>query len=291
MDMRTKVLAIAVLAATGVFVSVASGGAPMGLPTATLSQGQWAIGAEYAYEQSNLEAFGRVREVFLDNSVFSWTQPFRLDDVTSNMFFGTLAYGLCENWDIFARVGASDAQDSLVLVPADTEARQAQDDLDSSFGLAWGMGTRATFCRCGPWSFGGLAQVTWFHPGDSSFGVTDPLQPDESWAGDVSLKYWQAQMALAAAYQIDTWRLWAGPFLQFVRGDMDFAASTVLGDAGISTIRWTSDLQESSQIGAQFGARWEATKEWNLSVEGQITGDSWLVGVGVSFIPGTATDL
>jgi hypothetical protein len=283
--MRTTVLAMAVLATTGVLVSVVSGGAPMGIPAATVRQGQWAVGAEYGYEQRDLTAFGTVTEVFLDGSAFSWTQPFQLDDVASNMFFGTLAYGLCEDWDIFARIGAADAKDSLILLPADTDAAQSQDNLDGSFGLAWGVGTRATFCRSGPWSFGGLAQVTWFYPGDSDFTVADPLIPGESWTGDVTLKYWQAQVALAAVYQIDTWRLWAGPFLQFVRGDLDFAGHTVLGGAGVSTIRWTSDLQESSQVGAQFGANWEVTKEWNLRVEGQITEDSWLVGVGASFSP------
>ncbi len=284
-------LAIAVLAATGVFVPVASGGAPMGLPTATVGQGQWAVGAEYGYEQQDLKAFGRVSEVLLAGSTFSWTQPFRLDSVTSSMFFGTLAYGLCENWDLFGRIGMSNAKDSLVLLPADTDSVQTQDDLDSSFGLAWGVGTRATFCRSGPWSFGGLAQVTWFHPGDSGFTVPDPLIPGESWVGDVTLKYWQAQVALAAAYQADTWRLWAGPFLQFVRGDLDFAGNAVLGGVGVSSLRWTSDLQESSQIGAHFGANWEVTKEWNLLLEGQITGDSWLVGVGAGFRPGKAADL
>lgn len=289
--MSTRVLATAVLAVTAVFVPVASGGAPMGMPAAAGSQGQWAIGAEYGYEQRDLKAFGTVDEVFLNGSTFAWAQPFRLNDVTSHMFFGTLAYGICENWDVFGRIGASNAKDSLVVLPADTNARENEGDLDNSFGLAWGLGTRATFYRSGPWSFGGLAQVTWFHPGDSGFAVADPLIPGESWVGDVTLKYWEAQVALAAVYQLDNWRLWAGPFLQFVRGDMDFAGHAILGGVGASTLRWTSDLQDSSQIGVQVGANWEVNKEWNLRVEGQITEDSWLVGVGASFSPEKAMGL
>ena len=274
-----------VVAVTGVFPSIAPGGAPMGLPGAIVGEGRWAIGAEYGREQGNVDAFGRVDEVFLNGTSFFWTQPFEINDLTSNMIFGTLAYGICDNWDIFARVGAADAKDKIVALAADTDALERQDDFDGSFGLAWGAGTRATFCRSGPWSFGGLMQVTWFRPGNSDFSVADPLIPDESWVGDVQLSYWQAQASLAAAYQIDKWRLWAGPFLQFVRGDMDFNGRAVLDGAGVSTIRWTSTLQESSEIGAHFGVNWELSDLFDLWVEGQITADSWLVGIGGVFIP------
>ena len=274
-----------VVAVTGVFPSIAPGGAPMGLPGAIVGEGRWAIGAEYGREQGDVDAFGRVDEVFLNDSSFFWTQPFEINDLTSNMIFGTLAYGICDNWDIFARVGAADAKDKIVALAADTDALERQDDFEGSFGLAWGAGTRATFCRAGPWSFGGLMQVTWFRPGNSDFSVADPLIPDESWVGDVKLSYWQAQASLAAAYQIDKWRLWAGPFLQFVRGDMDFNGRAVLDGAGVSTIRWTSNLQESSEIGAHFGVNWELSDLFDLWVEGQITADSWLVGIGGVFIP------
>jgi hypothetical protein len=283
--MRTGALTTVALAVTGVFVSVASAGAPMGIPAATAGEGRWAVGAQYGYERSDLDAFGRVKETFQNGSSFFWTQSFRLDDVACNMVFATLRYGVGDNWDVFARLGAADARDALIIRPADSDSLEQQDNLDGGLGLAGGVGTSATFCRCGPWTFGGLAQVTWFHPGDSGFTVADPLIPDESWDGDVTLKYWQAQAALAAVYQVDTWRLWAGPFLQFVRGDMDFSGTAVLAGAGSSAIRWTSDLQEPSQVGAQFGASWEFTKEWSLAVEGQITEDSWLVGVGAAFHP------
>ena len=285
--MKTRELAVVALAVTAALVSVASGGAPMGPPTAFLGEGRWSVGAEYGYEQARMNSSGTVTERFLDDSEFFWTQSFEIDDLKSNMVFGTLGFGLSDNWDIFARVGASDAKGRILVPPADTDALARQDDTDGSFGFAWGAGTRATFCRTGPWSFGGLMQVTWFHPGDSSFTVADPLIPDESWVGDASLSYWQAQAALAAVYQVDALRFWAGPFLQFVRGDMDFNGNAVLNEGGgVSTIRWSSKLEESSQIGGHVGLNLELADEWNLWVEGQITGDSWLVGVGGVFVPG-----
>jgi hypothetical protein len=66
---------------------------------------------------------------------------------------------------------------------------------------------------------------------------------------------------------------------------MDFNGRAVLDGAGVSTIRWTSNLQESSEIGAHFGVNWELSDLFDLWVEGQITADSWLVGIGGVFIP------
>jgi len=282
---------MAALLGTAILVSLAAGGAPMGPATAYLGEGHWAVSGEYGYERIDLTAAGRVQERFLNDTTFFWTQPFEVDNLTSNMFFGTLAYGLSENWDIFARFGAADAKDKIVATPADTDSLERQGDFDGGFGLAWGAGTRATFYRSGPWSFGGLVQITWFRPGSSSFAIADPLIPDESWEGDVKLNYWQAQASLAAAFQADKWRFWAGPFLQFVRGNMDFKGNAVLSDTGVSSLRWTSKLQESAQVGGHVGVNWEVCDQFNLWVEGQITADSWLVGVGAVIIPEKSFDM
>jgi len=287
--MRLRTFLAAALLATSAFVSVAPGGAPMGFPGAYLGEGQWAVGAEYGYERTNLRAFGAVTEEFLAGSSHTWNSAFQIDDLTSHMGFGTLAYGISDTWDIFARVGAANARDTLFVRPADTDALQAQDNFDGSFGFAWGVGTRATFLRSGPWSVGGLVQVTWFYPGESNFAVPNP-DPAESWGGEVKLKYWQAQTSLAAGYQADRWRVWAGPFLQFIRGDMDFR-STDAG-VGVNSIRWSSKVQEDAHVGGHAGLACEVSDQFNLWVEGQVTGsDSWLVGVGAVFIPGKGSDL
>jgi len=285
MEMRIRTFVIAALLATSAFVSVAPGGAPMGPPTAYLGEGRWDAGGEYGYGQMNLTSSGTVTEQVYGQSSFYWVQAFRIDDLASNMAFGTLAYGICDNWDIFARLGAADGKDKIVALSASPTALERQDSFGGSFGFAWGAGTRATFCRSGPWSFGGLMQVTWFRPGNSDFTVVDPLQPDESWRGEAKLNYWQAQASLAAVCQLDKFRLWAGPFLQFVRGNMDFSGHGVLNGSNLSTISWTSKLQEASQVGGHFGVSWEMCDQSDLWVEGQITADSWLVGVGAVIIP------
>lgn len=280
----TKALLVTVLTVAGVCATVASGGAPMGSPTAQLGEGNWGFGIEYGYEEMDLEATGTVTD---ESIPFFWSQDFEIEDLTSNMVFGSLSYGMCDTWDIFVRVGVADASDAIILPPADSTAAERSDAFDGDFGIAWGVGTRGTFCRSGPWSVGGVMQVTWFEPDESEFSVMDPFLPDETWRGEVDLEYWQAQFGLAAAFQADAWRFWAGPFFQFVEGDMDFDGRAFLGDdpAGVS-LNWSSDLDESSQFGVFGGINWAVADSVNLRVEGQVTGDSFLFSVGALFIPG-----
>ncbi len=267
--------------AMSVCASIAAAGAPMGPPVAVLGEGQWSIGGEFAHEQMDMEASGQVTDEFSD---FFWTQEFEIEDLASNMAFANLAYGVCDNWNIFVRVGAADASDDLTLPPADSGALEQQDGFDGGYGLALGAGTRATFCRWGPWSFGGLMQVTWFQPGDSDFEIDDPFIEDETWSGDVELDYWQTQVSLAAAYEAEMWRIWGGPFLQFINGDMDFDGQvSIAGETG--PLSWSSDLDEASQIGVHVGGGLDLSEQLNLWVEGQMTGDSWLIGLGIAFIP------
>ncbi|MCX5646084.1 MAG: hypothetical protein NTZ17_15600 [Phycisphaerae bacterium] len=288
--MRIKALKTAVLIITGSLVAVASG-TPMGSPTAYLGAGRWGFGAEYGYGQMDLETSGTVTDTFPGFSRDSWPQDFRIDNLKSNMAFGTVAYGLTDNWDLFARIGAADAKGTIVVLPAIVKSAERQDDSDGSFGLAWGVGTRATLHKSGPWSFGGLVQVTWFRPGDGEFSIEDPLPLDPVkhepvWVGDAKLSYWQAQASLAAAFQVDTWRFWAGPFFQFTQGDMDFSGTySLTGAVGTGTLNWASTIDDSFQVGGHFGANWEICDQFNLWGEGQITSDAWLIGVGLVFIP------
>ena len=304
---NAKALLITGLTGMALLASTAYGGAPMGPPMALLGEGHWGLGGEYGHENMNLRADGTLRAVYGTGTPsgpvpFDFVETVTIDDLTMNMFFATLAYGVCDNWDIFVRVGASDATDgaqaraNIPRNPADPNALVDQlgvpqcyplGSLDGSFGLAWGVGTRATFCRSGPWSFGGLVQATWFKPGDSSIRYTDPL-----WGtgvehdGNGDLDFWETQVSLAVSYQVDTWRLWAGPFLQFVTGTFDRSGSILFDgvDAG-DTFRASADLQQVSEFGGHFGANWEMNKQVNLWVEGQVTGDSWLVGIGLMFKP------
>ncbi len=161
------------------------------------------------------------------------------------------------------------------------------DSLNSDFGFAFGVGTRGTFCRSGPWAFGGLVQATYFMPGDSDIEYTDPLWGEGVvQVGDAELRFWEAQVSLAASYQVDTLRLWAGPFLQFVMGDLDRDGEVLFDGENLGdTFDASSDLQQESEIGGHFGGDWSINQQVDLWVEGQVTGDSWFVGVGLLLKP------
>jgi len=301
---NAKALLTVGLVGMAILASTARGGAPMGPPMALLGEGHWGLGGEYGHENMDLRASGTIQAVYEDVP-FDFVETVRINDLAMNMFFGTLAYGVCDNWDIFVRVGVADAQDDARAssnspvnpVPPDIELplqlgvvqNYPLGSLDSNFGFAWGVGTRATFCRSGPWSFGGLVQATWFKPADSDIRYIDPFWgPGQGveHVGNAELDFWETQVSLAVCYQVDTWRLWAGPFLQFVAGDFDRDGRILFDGVDMGDrFRASSELQQESEIGAHFGADWGLSKQLDLWVEGQVTGDSWFAGVGLVFKP------
>ncbi len=289
------------LASMAVLASTALGGAPMGPPMALLGEGNWGFGAEYGHESMDLQASGTLGAVY-DNVPFEFVETIEIDNLAMNMFFATLGYGVCDDWDIFVRLGAADAQDDMTgkgNIPLNPDLpdslvdqlgvpqEYSLDSLDSDFGLAVGVGTRTTFCRSGPWAFGGLVQVTYFKPGDSDIEYTDPLWGEGVvQIGDAELELWETQVSVAASYQVDTVRLWAGPFLQFVAGDLDRDGDILFDGVNLGdTFDASSDLQQKSEIGGHFGVDWSASEQVDLWLEGQVTGDSWFVGVGVVLKP------
>jgi hypothetical protein len=248
---------------------------------ATLEPGQWSISFEYAHENINLAADGHSVESIVGGGSERYSQSFAIDDLESDMFFGRLTYGLSETWDVFVRVGLSDAQDDLkVTGPGFISGAGGQLGFDGSHGLAWGVGTRATFWRSGPWSVGGLAQVTWLDPDDSDFRITVPGAPNQAVVGEGELDYLQSQFNLAVMYQENSWGVWVGPFLQLVDGDLDMDAQFVINGTTQGNLAFSGNLEEESMVGGHAGAAYAISNSVAGWVEGQFTADSWLVGVG-----------
>jgi hypothetical protein len=285
--MKIDRLVTTTLIVTGVLVSVAPANAPMGSPTAYLGVGSWGVGAEYGYGQMDLEASGTVTDEVANSlgNTYLWDQDFRADRIKSNMIFGTLAYGLTDSWDIFVRLGANNARGDIRALPPENHTSETEGGFDGRFGFAAGAGTRVTFYQAQPWALGGLIQGTWFHTSMSSFRIMDPYFPeDETWVGEAKLEYWQIQASVAAALQLDKWRLWAGPFVQYTQGNLDFdGRATIASLSGV--LKWHSDIDDSFQVGGHFGANWAISDQFNLWLEGQVTSDTWMVGVGAMIHP------
>ena len=265
--------------------SAARGAGPLGPPIAVLEEGQWTVGLEYGYAETDLRAHGTCLTMPEGEDAVYSAERIDIGGLTTRMVFGNLAYGVVDTWDLFLRVGTTDAQDHVNVRTAPFSGGAWRFRYDGGYGLACGLGTRATFCHWGPWQFGGTMQVTWLDPGESDLVWSDPEAPASTAVGSMDIDLWQAQMALAATYQIDTFRFWAGPFLQFVQGDFDRRGETFTDGLSTGHVTCSSDIEETSQVGVHFGMIWEASNRTSCWVEGQYTSDSWVFGLGAAIRP------
>ncbi len=276
MKARTAFVSLCVYLAVG--ASSAWAGAPLGPTLPIIDKGQWAFGIEYAYEKIDLEADGRSVATIVDWTSQSYHQGFTIDSMKTNMLFGRIEYALCKDWEVFVRLGATDADADIEADdPGLVLTRGGQVGFDGSYGFAGGLGTRATLYQDGPWRIEGQAQVTWLDPDDSDFRIVH--NQDEWVSGSAKLDYMQTQIALTAVYRADIWSVWAGPFVQFIDGDLDLDARYVVGN-DYGTVNSSLDMEETSQVGLSIGADCEVNRHLIAWVEGQITGDSWLISIG-----------
>jgi hypothetical protein len=258
--------------------AIAYAGAPMGIPAAMLEEGQWSVGLGYGYGEIDWEAYGLMRQIPDEGSPTYTAESIDLNGVRVRTVLGTLAYGICDTWDVFLHLGAADVRDNFAIGTTPDATSECL-GFDGDAGLAWGFGTRATFCQWGPWRFGGLVQMTWFAPQESDFSSPDRDDPNAVNVGTADMEFWETQVAIAAVYQIDTLRFWAGPFLQFVQGDLSRHGRTVVEGSTTGRFHSSADIEEDTRAGVQLGVHWEASTRTNVQVEGQFTADSWFVGL------------
>lgn len=284
MSAKTAFLILSVCLTVGAWPAWA--GAPMGPTLPIIEKGQWAFGVEYAYEKIDVGADGTCVESIVGGPSESYRQKFTIDGMKTHMFYGRIEYALCTDWDVFVRLGAarSDA-DVKATGPGVIIGRGAEAGLDAGYGFSAGLGTRATFYRSGPWRIDGLAQVTWLDPDDSRFRITNRDDSSQAVAGTAKLEYLQGQIALAAAYRAKTWGLWGGPFVQIIDGDLDLDARFLIDGASAGRIKCSADVEEESWLGLSLGADCELTQNLTGWIGGQITEDSWLVGIGILVRP------
>jgi hypothetical protein len=282
MEKRTISLAL-IFMVVGACNSVVLALTPMGPPRASLQEGQWALGLEFEHNQMDLESFGPVKETqYLSGSVLTTTSSFakyEINNLKSNMYLARLGVGTWENWDLFLRFGASGAQDEISEVLANGAAGTDQyRDYDGGLGFAWGFSTRATFYEQGDTTWGGLLQITWANPDSSD--ITN--ENDSTFSGDVEINYWEVQVAIGPTVEFENLRIYGGPFLHFLNGDLDLNGQIAdpPGVPDLIVVDTSHDIREKSQLGGYAGAQWYLDANSSLFTEFQFTGDAWGVGVG-----------
>ncbi|MHC4557864.1 MAG: hypothetical protein ACYTFW_16525 [Planctomycetota bacterium] len=274
MEKRTALLAVALIV-VGIYSSVAFALPPMGPPRAFLGQEQWVVGVEYAYQEMDLETWGTVYETWAGIPIASDYSNCELEGLKSNIVLGRVGYGISDTWDIFVRLGIADAEGKIVETQAGGVPGAEYDGFEGSYGLAWGFGTRATFWREGDLTWGGLFQMTWAEPDDSSID----LRGDPAFIGEAELDFEEVQIAVGPTWQLDDFRIYGGPFYHFVKGDLVLSGQTDTPGFDVVT-RSSQDIREESQFGGYAGVQWHMNKNTSWHAEYQFTGDAWGIGIG-----------
>ena len=286
--MQKKIASLAVgLIIVGACSSAVSALPAMGPPKALVGQDQWSIGLGYSYSQMDLEATGNSRE---DTGTGEWADSgwlgskHDIKDLTSNLVLGQLGYGVAQNLDLFLCLGVSDAKDDLKEIVASDAAAGEYSGLDNSFGFAWGFGARATFFQDGDVTWGGLIQAIWENPrdGDISFSSEAGDFPSRM-TGDAELDLREIQVAAGPTLQLESFCIYGGPFLHFVKGDVEISVSGTnpdFPDASPNRVELSEDIREESIFGVYAGLQGEASENTSWYAEYRMTGDAWGIGVG-----------
>lgn len=201
-----------------------------------------------------------------------WTLQFpsaELKAIQTNKLYVNLVSSLGNNNDIFLRLGIMDLN---------MDKSQNRDNLagyigDSDYGFTFGGGFRNTFYQSedGKAKLGLLAQFSYT---SLDFDKKSYLFDGSETTFSASADLLEIQIALGPNYEItDRFSVYGGPFLHFVRGDMELRAS-IDGEPG----RDSCDLK-GSEIGCYFGLSAELTKNSDFNIEYQFTNDAQAIGL------------
>ncbi|MHC4168689.1 MAG: hypothetical protein ACYSWQ_17190 [Planctomycetota bacterium] len=175
-------------------------------------------------------------------------------------------------------VGGADATDDITEELASGPDGNKYTGLDSSFEFAYGIGSRVTFWEDGDVTWGALAQILWQNP-DGDIDLTAANDPTFTLKGDAELDFWELQIAAGPTLEGDGFRIYGGPFLHIVDGDIDLDATGVDAFGATWQVISSGDLRESSQLGGYAGAQLDLDENTTANIEIQFTSDAWAVGL------------
>lgn len=249
----------------------------MGPPRSLLQPEENSFGIELGYSEMDLDSFGDVTETVAGLSTPDFSK-YKIEKLKSIMPLVRFDTNIFENWDLFLRVGASDASGDLNEEQAGGASGHKFNDFDGNLGFSWGVGTRTTFYQQDNTTWGAIFQADWINPGDSD--ITD--KTDAGFSGSAEISYWEVQVAIGPTVEFDNVRVYGGPFLHFVNGDLDISGTTTSTIPDTST-KVSHDIKEKSQLGGFLGAQWNLGNNNTLVTEAQFTGDAWGIGIGTTW--------
>jgi hypothetical protein len=261
-----------VLLLSAVTGSTALAIAPLGPPTAGLDQGQKRVAFEYGYRKADLEASGFKASAWGSVSVSGvYSGSLTLSDVESNAFIANIGYGATENWELYALLGIADVQIDDVGGSKDL-------GIDGDYGAYYGFGTKLTFQKEEPLSWGAMFQMDWTNSEDGDDWFELEIFDDE----DVEVDYYEIVIAVGPTYEMnEQLRIYGGPFFFLLDGDFDWEIRDSFITEGGAKLSF--DIEEESQFGGYVGAEYDLAENAPLFVELQFTADSWGFGAGIGW--------
>ena len=230
----------------------------IGTPTAELKQGQWSAGFNYTYSTQDLDKtntkWSRIGASGNDRLSFK--------DFNVNRYYGVLAYGVADWWEVYAQLGFADTK------------LENKFDGGTYFGLnydndfAWGFGTRFTVAEQDNIRWGLSAQVNMF---DTSVDFKGAGGKDT-----YTVDGYDFTLAFGPTIDMGGWSLYGGPFYYCLNGDWE---NTFSGNG----FKEKGDLSTNSHFGGFIGAVFEVAENTTLTTEFSATSDGWALGTGIKF--------
>lgn len=211
----------------------------IGPPVATLEEGQIGIDGDYTFSEADI-------------NVGASGSKGLMEELELHAAFARFGYGISDNWECFARLGVAVMEGSPI---------------DGDVEPAWGIGTRATLLTEQDLRIGALFQVQWFQSEDE-LSIA-------GFSGDADIDMYEFQVALGAMYEVYGLRLYGGPFVHCVSGDVD--VKTAGGTRSL-------DIEEGPKSGGLLGVAVEIGELFNLCVEYLFTSDATGLGIGTTWL-------
>lgn len=239
---------------------------PLGPPVASPKKDEPIAGLEYLHSEMDLYADSMIVETPLGNLQFPSAE---LKAIQMNKLYVNLLSTLGDNYDIFLRLGITDASPDK----GKNHNNLAGSIGDSDYGLTLGGGFRTTLYQSkdGKTKWGLLAQLSYagLDFDEKTYSVNGS---DVSLSANVDML--EIQLAAGPSYQVtDKISIYGGPFLHFVKGNAELR-----GNVNNVPVQGSSDLEQISELGGFIGLTTDLAKNTKFNIELQRTGDAQAVG-------------
>ncbi len=238
-----------------------------GPPVTTSNKDQFIAGLEYLYSEMDLHTDSLTVATPLGTLQFPSAE---IKSIEMNKFnVNILSLLGRNNYDFFLRLGITDAS---------SDKGKNRENLGGSIGdgdytpnIGGGFRTTLYQSNDGKTKWGLLAQLSYVSL-DFDKKIYSVNGSDISLSATIDML--EIQIAAGPIYQVtDKISIYGGPFLHFVKGDVELR-----GNVGKIPIQGSSDLEQCSELGGFFGLSTDLAKNTKFNIEFQLTDDAQALG-------------